>query len=49
MILAPVWVWLFLGEEPSRAALFGGAVVLLALMAHALLDARDARSVNAPI
>src|SRR5207253_2047688 len=34
---------------PSRAALIGGAVVLLALMAHALLDARDARSVNAPV
>jgi len=49
VILAPVWVWLFLGEEPSRAALIGGAVVLLALMAHALLDARDARFVNAPI
>jgi drug/metabolite transporter (DMT)-like permease len=48
VILAPIWVWLFLDEEPSRAALIGGAVVLLALTAHALLDARDARSVNAP-
>jgi drug/metabolite transporter (DMT)-like permease len=48
VILAPLWVWLFLGEEPSEAALTGGAVVLLALVAHALLDAREARSVNAP-
>jgi drug/metabolite transporter (DMT)-like permease len=48
VILAPLWVWLFLYEEPSTAALAGGGIVLTALMAHALLDARDARSVNAP-
>ena len=48
VILAPLWVWLFLNEEPSAAALTGGGVVLVALGAHALLDARDARSVNAP-
>ncbi|MCI0429633.1 MAG: DMT family transporter [Rhodospirillales bacterium] len=48
VILAPLWVWLFLHEEPSGAALVGGGIVLTALIAHALLDARDARSVNAP-
>jgi drug/metabolite transporter (DMT)-like permease len=48
VILAPLWVWLLLHEEPSAAALAGGGIVLAALMLHALLDARDARSVNAP-
>jgi drug/metabolite transporter (DMT)-like permease len=49
VILAPLWVWLLLSEQPSSAALFGGGIVLTALVAHALLDARDARSLNAPI
>ena len=49
VILAPLWVWLFLQEVPSEAALMGGSLVLAALIAHALLDARDARSVNAPV
>ena len=48
VILAPVWVWLILSEQPSPSALFGGGVVLAALTVHALLDARDARAVNAP-
>jgi drug/metabolite transporter (DMT)-like permease len=48
VILAPLWVWLFLAEVPSEAALAGGSLVLTALIVHALLDARDARSVNAP-
>lgn len=48
VILAPLWVWLILHEVPSNAALLGGSVVLTALLVHALLDARDARSVNAP-
>ncbi len=48
VILAPLWVWLLLDEEPSAAALGGGSIVLIALIVHALLDARDARSVNAP-
>lgn len=49
VILAPLWVWLLLHEVPAEAALWGGGIVLAALVVHALLDARDARSVNAPI
>jgi drug/metabolite transporter (DMT)-like permease len=48
VILAPFWVWLVLHEVPEEAALWGGGIVLAALVLHALLDARDARSVNAP-
>jgi hypothetical protein len=33
---------------PEEAALWGGGIVLVALVVHALLDARDARAVNAP-
>lgn len=39
-ILAPIWVWLALGEEPRPLALLGGVIVLGAVAAHALLSAR---------
>jgi len=39
-ILAPVWVWIALGEEPRPLALLGGVVVLGAVAAHALMSAR---------
>ncbi|MGQ0676645.1 MAG: DMT family transporter [Rhodospirillales bacterium] len=39
-ILAPIWVWLALGEEPRPLALLGGVIVLGAVGAHALFGAR---------
>jgi drug/metabolite transporter (DMT)-like permease len=30
----PVWVWLLHGEKPASLALAGGAVILLATLAH---------------
>lgn len=42
-ILAPIWVWLALGETPSQAALFGGAIILSALIANAYLGLRDSK------
>ena len=30
--LAPLWVWLFVAEEPATRTLIGGAVVLAALI-----------------
>ncbi len=33
-ILAPLWVWAFLGEAPSAAALIGGLIVLGAVVAQ---------------
>lgn len=33
----PVWVWAFVGERPSNAALLGGAFVMAALLLQALL------------
>ncbi|MCB2095238.1 MAG: DMT family transporter [Rhodobacteraceae bacterium] len=35
VMLAPVWVWLFLGESTSRDTLIGGAILLLAIAFNA--------------
>lgn len=42
-ILAPVWVWIALGEQPRPLALLGGVIVLGAVAAHALLSARPVK------
>jgi drug/metabolite transporter (DMT)-like permease len=42
-MLNPVWVFLFLGERPSRWALLGGSVIVAAVLAHTLMLARRAR------
>jgi drug/metabolite transporter (DMT)-like permease len=39
-VLNPVWVFLVLGERPSRWALLGGAIIIIAVIIHMLLDAR---------
>src|SRR5687768_2671213 len=38
--LNPVWVFLVLGERPSRWALLGGAIIITAVIIHMLLDTR---------
>jgi drug/metabolite transporter (DMT)-like permease len=40
VLLAPVWVWLFLGETTGSAILTGGAVVLAALVFNTLAAPR---------
>ncbi len=40
-ILNPLWVLLALGEKPSAFALFGGTVVLVAVVARAVRSIRD--------
>ncbi len=40
VMLAPVWVWLFLGETASTATFIGGAILLVAVMMNALAGAR---------
>ncbi len=39
-VLNPVWVYLVLGERPSRYALGGGAIIIVAVIAHTLWNAR---------
>ncbi len=42
-ILAPIWVWIALGEQPRPLALLGGVIVLGAVAANALLGTRTAK------
>ena len=39
-ILAPIWVWLLLGETANSSTLLGGAMVLAAVMGNAVAGAR---------
>jgi drug/metabolite transporter (DMT)-like permease len=40
VVLGPLWAWLGAGEEPGRATLAGGAIVLAALAANELAAVR---------
>ncbi len=42
-MLNPVWVFLFIGERPSRWAVAGGAVIIAAVMAHTVALAKSSR------
>ncbi len=42
-VLNPVWVFLVLHERPSGWALLGGAIIILAVLAHTLRTARRRR------
>ena len=37
-ILNPVWVFLFIGEQPSKWALLGGLIILMTVAAHTFLN-----------
>lgn len=39
-ILGPLWVWVFLAERPTGAALLGGGIVLISVVTNTLLDLR---------
>jgi drug/metabolite transporter, DME family len=45
-VLNPVWVFLVLGERPSQWALLGGLVIIAAVVAHTLWEARRRRTKN---
>jgi len=44
----PLWIWLWLNELPSTAALEGGTVVIGTLLIHGLIQWRRHR-VKAPV
>jgi drug/metabolite transporter (DMT)-like permease len=39
-VLGPLWVWLVHGEVPGPRTLIGGAIILMAIVAHILWQAR---------
>ncbi len=45
-VLNPVWVFLILGEQPSKWALLGGSIIIVAVVCHMILDARGKRKAN---
>lgn len=40
-LLNPVWVFLIMGEEPSRWALLGGAIIIVTVAAHTIYQYRS--------
>ena len=46
-ITSPLWVWIGFREYPGILVLAGGALVLAALVGHALLDLREGRRFRA--
>jgi drug/metabolite transporter (DMT)-like permease len=40
VVLGPLWVWLLVGEEPGRATLIGGSIVLAALVLNEIAAVR---------
>jgi drug/metabolite transporter (DMT)-like permease len=47
IVLGPLWVWIALGEEPAATTLIGGAIVLAAVVIHAVGE-REEPSVPPP-
>jgi drug/metabolite transporter (DMT)-like permease len=47
IILAPLWVWLLFAEDPGRAALIGGGIVLVAILFHLAGELRRGRKPDA--
>jgi drug/metabolite transporter (DMT)-like permease len=43
-VLAPIWVWLAIGERPGDAALAGGVIVIGAVLANQLLGLRPRKA-----
>jgi len=44
LVLAPIWVWLGVGEVPSGLTLAGGTVIFLAVSSHGVLAIRRSRA-----
>ena len=42
-VLAPVWVWMIFDEVPSGRSLTGGAILIVALVAHSLWQLHEGR------
>jgi drug/metabolite transporter, DME family len=43
-VLNPIWVFLFLGEQPSGWAIIGGSIIIVSVLVHTLNQARTKNS-----
>jgi drug/metabolite transporter (DMT)-like permease len=41
--LTPLWTWVFMNDVPTHATLVGGAIVLVALFGHIVVEVRSSR------
>jgi drug/metabolite transporter (DMT)-like permease len=48
-VLAPIWVWLAVGEEPTVSSLAGGAIIIVTLTIHSLWRLMRGRSSQPPV
>jgi len=48
VVLGPLWAWLGAGETPAASTLYGGTIVLAALIGNEVLRLRSADSQRAP-
>lgn len=49
LVLAPLWVWIGVGEVPTRTTLAGGALIFLAVLAQALVARRHGQASGEPV
>ena len=47
-VLNPIWVFLFIGEQPSGWAIVGGAIIVASVIAHMLFETRARSGKVAP-
>ncbi|HKO60918.1 MAG TPA: DMT family transporter [Pyrinomonadaceae bacterium] len=45
-VLNPIWVFLVIGEQPTKWALVGGAIIVAAVVVHTLWEARRGRTLR---
>ena len=46
-VLAPIWVWMGVGEVPSLATIVGGAIIFLAITTNGILNTKSSESHSA--
>ena len=46
-VLAPIWVWMGVGEVPSLATIVGGAIIFLAITINGILNIKSSESHSA--
>src|SRR6266705_3859080 len=47
-VLNPIWVFLFIGEHPSRWAIVGGTIIIASVIVHMLSEARTRSGKDKP-